>query len=554
MTTQKDYLGPYNFFNFCRENKLLLISTLVAMGFTYGILLFHTPIGIDTEYAMSLYNNRIARWYSQGGRFGIDLLNLLFFIKEFNPYTCAFFALNFIYLGTIAWCYLISIFSKEKLNAYLIPFALLFITSPVWTEQFYFLMMAAETSLVVLLCPITILFLYRGCLENKTYLIILSVILTVLIISIYQTSIAMLLSGFGICFILFEDSSNYDARYYYILAVKIFFAIIFSGVVYCLIVKILTGQIISSYHKSDYILWTKQNFIDSMYNIVLIAKSIFIDTFIQFVKEKQFKHTYGSALLMPMTLLYIIQICRNTFFFSTQKRAMYIFAGFSIPFCIILIPVLGATVPPIRAMYVLPLVISFLPLYLINKRDKKILKQFLAGIMLIFALYQSQISTQLQYSDWQRYNRDVKIAYDIDRMIQDKINNKKNVRIALVGGYTIDNQFNDNFLQGAVIGSSLFEFADRWVDSWNESTRRVACFMRTLGIKYDIVNDKKKMDEAIIMAQDMPCYPANGCVREYNGIVIINLSVKQSLYCNKVIEEHKKNTISHALKTGEINR
>jgi hypothetical protein len=409
--------------------------------------------------------------------------------------------------------------------------------------------MAVGTSFVVLLCPITILLLYRGCLENKTYLIILSVILTVLIISIYQTSIAMLLSGFGICFILFEDNSNYDARYYYILAVKIFFAMIFSVVVYCLIAKIFTGQIISYYHKG-YILWTKQHFI----NIALIAKSIFIDTFIQFVKEKQFKHIYGSALLMPMTLLYIIQICRNTFFFSTQKRAMYIFAGFSIPFCIILLPVLGGTLPPIRAMYVLPLVISFLPLYLINKRDKKTLKQFLAGIMLIFALYQSQISAQLQYSDWQRYNRDVKIAYDIDRMIQDKINNKKNVRIALVGGYAIDNQFNDNFLQGGVIGSSLFEFAARWVDSWYQSPQRVSCFMRTLGIKYDIVNDKKEMDEAIIMSQDMPCYPANGCVREYNGIVIINLSVKQSVYCNKVIEEHKKNTISHALKSGEINR
>jgi hypothetical protein len=105
--------GLSGFLKFCQINILLVVVITAVLFFTYGILLFHTSVGIDTELFLSSRDN-MDRWLLSIGRFGLVFLQRLWSIKEFNPYTASFITLLFFELSAIAWCYLFTTFSKSE--------------------------------------------------------------------------------------------------------------------------------------------------------------------------------------------------------------------------------------------------------------------------------------------------------------------------------------------------------------------------------------------------------------------------------------------------------
>jgi hypothetical protein len=203
------------FCSFCRKNIPLLIAVTVALFFSYGAKLFWYTIGADTERYMMA--NRILfvddamivgpyRWGVQG-RFGLMLLQKLWDIKEFNPYTAFFVAFCFIWLFVVSWCYIIAVFNKSsglRNNAF-IPFALLFMTSPVWAEQFYWVLQAAEVVFIIFLCPYIIYLLYKGLLDNEWGKTIVSAVLIVFITSVYQGIAPLFCCGVLVCFLFYAE-------------------------------------------------------------------------------------------------------------------------------------------------------------------------------------------------------------------------------------------------------------------------------------------------------------------------------------------------------------
>ena len=156
-----------NFCDFCKNNVSLLIATTLILFFCYGIKLFQYSIGIDVEQFM-VDKSGIFGVNISVGRFGSNLLVWLLHIKEFNPFTAFLSTFCLIWLFTISHAYIIAIFCKNTgKNNELIPFALVFASSPIWAEQFYFVHQAREVALMVLLCPYTTYIMFRGFIENK---------------------------------------------------------------------------------------------------------------------------------------------------------------------------------------------------------------------------------------------------------------------------------------------------------------------------------------------------------------------------------------------------
>ncbi|MDR0617352.1 MAG: glucosyltransferase domain-containing protein [Endomicrobium sp.] len=529
---QNNYLlegnGIAEFVNFCEKNKFLLCSTFIVLIFTYGLLVFHATIGVDTELAMTDAWKLSDVVISQG-RFGVALLDMLFFIgRRPTPYSSLVFTMCFMYLASIIWSYLFSVFSKKYDNTYLVLFVLLFLTSTIWTEQFYFSLTAAAVSFAILLCPIIILLLYKGLLENKIFFIILSIALTTLVFSIYQINVSILLSGIGICFILFEDNSSYTAKYYYILALKICLCIALSGIIYFLINWMFINRLFSEYHRAC--MQLTQSFADRIISIISIAKYIFVDAVKETIYGKQLKLVYGSVALLPLTIIYIYQIYKNALKFPINKRILYLFVGAGVPLSSLLIPICLGVLPPVRTTYVISLIVAFLPLYLINSQDSKILKRFIAGIMLIVVVYQFQVSVQLQYFDLWRYNNDVKIAHDINKTIKEKFGNKKDFHLAFVGKEDTRGHFSA-YPVGEMVGRSLFEInTDSMI-----SGQRITSFMQCLGItKYSCLADEDEINEAYEMSESMPCYPQTGYIQKHDGVVVVKLSDSQNVTIKRI--------------------
>jgi len=534
------------FCNFCKYNVPLILAVSVTLFFTYGIRLFWYSIGIDTELFMA-DKAWFLKWHIQTGRFGLALLSKFLFIREFNPFAAFFMAFGMIWLFTISWCYIIAIFSRNTgRNNKLIPFALVFMTVPVWAEMFYFTFMAMETALIIGLCPYVIYLLYKGFLDNEKGKIICAFMLFVFMTSVYQAIVPMFCCGVFACFVLLQEQTDYEPQIYRNLCLKLFITLVGAMAVYFFIDRIIIPvffHIEKSTYVDDMNQWGQVPVRQNIINILLfgyintighipLVQSIIKPLIASHARTGMQAAEYitmlsrvsGNVLLLPVTVLFLVKITavmRKTI--SSGRKLLYMLAGIGIPLCIILLAIMGGNRPPFRSLYALPLAFAFMLFYLIISYKKR-LAAVIACLALLTAVYQAQITAQLFYSDQLRYHEDVRLASALNDLITQVQPDNEKLPVALVGKYQMASVFRTNFLQGEVIGRSFFEG-----DSPEPSgpIKRGLAFMKSLGFYYDLPN-ADQLVQAHKEALMMPAYPDPGCVKRMQDFIVVRIA--ETLY------------------------
>jgi hypothetical protein len=541
-----DYFGVekvsfMGFRDFCKKNLPLLGTVTFALFFTYGIKLVCYSIGVDTDLFMADRLSMLKRDV-QVHRFGLNVLRSISFIHEYNPIISFFIAFCLIWLFALSWCYVIAVFGKNTgRNNKLIPFALLFMTMPVWAEQFYFVFQAAETSLMVFICPYVIYLLYRGFLENRTKDVLCGFILLVLMISVYQAIVPLFCAGVFACFVLLRENSNHEPYIYRLLCLRLFITLIAALAVYFFLDYIFATFIFKVERLATYTAYNvfkRESLKNGIMRILLYGylitvghiapiRALIEPIMAQFansgargvIQMSARSQIIGNIFLLPTAICFIIQIGK------TVKRKMvvgngslYMLAGIGIPLSIMFFSIMAGNVPPVRAMYVLPFAWAFMVFYLIGK-CKKTVASVITCFALFISFYQAQITAQLFYSDYLRYQADVHLALELDRHILQIQNDDKNLPIAFVGIY--EPQFTTNFLRGDALGKSCFAFINQ-LDSL-DSSRRSLAFMKSLGINYDTPN-QNQMNNAIETAAAMPEWPAAGSIKRLEEVIVVKLS------------------------------
>jgi hypothetical protein len=533
------------FCNFCRNNIPLIITVSITLFFTYGIRLFWHSIGHDTELFMADKSGML-KWSMAIGRFGNALLSKLWYIKEFNPYTAFFTAFCLIWFFTISWCYIIAIFSRDTVrNNKLIPFALLFMTMPVWAEQFYYLLQAAENALIISLCPYIIYLLFKGFLDHEKGKIICAFILLVFITSVYQAVTPLFCCGVFACFVLLQEYSEYDPRVYRRLCLKLFITLVSSLAVYFFIDRIIIPAVFHV-ERSSYLdnmnAWGQKSIRENIINLFLFVYTLTVGhiPLVQNIMNPIIaRHAWagmqaaeffgtvsrisGNVLLLPATVIFLIKITivmRNTI--PSGRRLLYMLAGIGIPLCSIIMALMGGSWPPMRSHYALPFASAFMLFYLIRIFKKKT-ALIVTCLSLLVAVYQAEITAQLFYSDQIRYNEDVRLANELNNLIMQVQPRNRKLPVALIGQYQITSRFHANFLQGDTIGRSVFGLAK---DHYG-TTGRGLSFMRSLGINFDMPGENQ-IKQAFKEAVSMPSYPDPGCVRRMHDYIVVRIS--ETLY------------------------
>ena len=491
-----------SFRNFCKNNIPLLVITAIILFFCYGIKLFQYSIGIDTEFFMADKADMI-KWALQIGRFGHAFFEWLLHTKGFNPFTTFLSTFCLIYLFTISWCYIIAVFSKntDRNNAF-IPFAIVFISSPIWAEQFYFVTQSTEVALMVLICPYAIYLLFKGFLAHETGKIIFAFFLLILMISVYQAMVPFFCCGIFICFLLLLKTSDYEPLIYRNLCFKLLATLVGAMIVYSIIDRILIPSVFGI-EKSQYFdsmnLWGKIPVKENINRILLMLAGIL-----------SIGNIFGNILILPIAVFFMVKVIK------CKRQFIYIFIGICVPLSIMFLAILGGNVVPLRAMYVLPLAVAFMFFFLIETCSKKV-ASVVVILALLTAVYQAQITAQLFYSDQMRYNEDVRLAYEICDMII-KTYPDNNLPVAIIGQYRIAEKFQANFLQGEVIGHSFFEHQAMA----GEVIGRSLSFMRTLGINFNAPNNEQ-IQQALNEARFMPPYPHPLCVKKLPNVIVVRL-------------------------------
>jgi len=496
-----------NFCDFCKNNIPLLIATALALFFCYGIKLFQYSIGIDTEGFME---NKLLyfKLLISIGRFGLSFLMWPLNLKGFNPFTAFFCTFCLIWLFTISHAYIIALFCKNtgKNNA-LIPFALVFISSPIWAEQFYFVQQAREVALMVLLCPYTIYIMFKGFIDNKKSKMVFAFLSLIFMTSVYQAIVPFFCCGVFICFMLFLETSDYEQKFYRNLCLKIFAILICAMVVYGMIDRIILYIL----NMEKFVTWGQGERISIKHHIsnsLLFAYTITIGDWSKIL---------GSTLLLPLALLFIIKsidIARKKF--TSDKKILYIIASIGIPLSIMFLVIVGGVRPPIRAIYVLPLAFAFMFFFLIKNYSNKY-RIAVVCFALLTAAYQAQITAQLLYSDQLRYNEDVRLVYEIRDVIVKTSPSNENLPVVIIGSYNTEEKFhaNANFIQGETMGHSLL--------GSNLVTERGLMLMNILGIHFNFPN-REQTERATYEAAYMPSYPNSGFVKKLPDVIVVKLS------------------------------
>jgi hypothetical protein len=317
----------------------------------------------------------------------------LLHINEFNPFTAFASTFCLIWLFTISYCYIIAIFQqKTDKNYALIPFALVFITSPIWAEQFYFALQSTEVALTILLCPYAIYFLFRGLIYNEIGKVVFAFLSLILMVSVYQATVVLFVGGTFACFMLLIETSDSKLQTCRGLCLKIFVVLISAMVIYTIIDKLLIPFVFNiekSFYFEDMNKWGKIPIKENFLRILLFAYTVSVGTISQIQNiagpiiasnagiEKanaiaNYSRVFGNILLLPITVLFIIQVVYIARKRITYNRFLYILAGILVPLSIMFLALAGGNKPPMRAMYILPFAFAFMFFFLIKTYSKKI--------------------------------------------------------------------------------------------------------------------------------------------------------------------------------------
>lgn len=558
----------HDFCNFCKKNTTLLIVTTIALLFSYSGKFALYTIGYDTN-VFWLSKNTFFDWNASTGRFGTLILQKLFWIGEFNPNAKFFIALCFLWLATISWCFIISVFNNNvSKNIRLIPFALIFLTMPIWAEQFYFVFEAAEFAFAIFLCPWIVYLLINGFLTNHNKQVLLSCLFLVFVMFVNQAITTLFISGSAICLFLLLKNKKSDSSYI-MLCFKLLLVLIGALITYFALNQLalvyglrLLG---ANYMPNDYLLSTIGWYIyrTPMFNSFLrILVYIVVccgympqrlPYFIETVNPSFYAcgmHTpqalleltkaFGNPLLLPAISLFIIQtikISRDRK--DDTERWLTLLIGIIIPISgFSLLILLGGRFLT-RAMWALPLVSAFMFFYLLDVyKNKKTLYVACFILALIISIRQAQITAQLFYTDYLRYMADVRLAHEIDRTIS-QMDFDRQLPVVFIGRYKLPYQ--KNLLYGDAIGRSMFDamfdiiepsgFKDPKEKDPMEFVEHKRVFMHTIGInlgsKWSWPNDEersKQMKIANDIAVSMPAYPKDDYIKQNKGLIVIKLS------------------------------
>jgi hypothetical protein len=509
----KEKISISGFLNFCRANMLLIAAITFAVFCTYGIKLWFYSIGIDTELIMAGYGAGGTNTGATMGRWGGDILGKffgLFQIKEINPWLGYFLGFCLFWLVVIEWCYFINIFSnKQGENDSLIPFAVVSATMQVWIEMFYF--PGWNTQFMLFLCPIITYLLYKGFLDDEKLKVITGFVILLLLVSTYQSMLLLFCIAVFIAFILFQENSDYDKKLYGFLCLKLFICLTAALFLY-----FIGNSIVLKMHGTQQngyidrmIRWGK----DPVMSNLNAIKNYFFNLMLGRSRITSFNY------LLPAVLLFLVRtVHTGVHRIKKGRRTLFILAAFGVPLTFCVLPIAGAYSPPLRSQYALPFALGFMLYYLVT-HYKKFFSAIVFVAAIVIAMFQAQIGSQMYYSDYMRYQEDVRLAGDFARLLVPFEDNGNTIPVAFVGKIRAAGKFKRNYIEGEIVGRSFWGLQGAWTSSPIDGLS----FMRTIGLNYPFPNELQ-LNAALQAAQYMPSYPAEGCIARLDDVIVFKLS------------------------------
>lgn len=497
--------------HFIYRNRWCFFLFGVVFFLYFSPYLHNDAIGIDTwmfvDYPGSLHN-----WLDIG-RQGGALLHRLLTRPIFSLY----------YVQAIAFIlYIFAMVSYAKVFQEIadVPawqscfFFSIAMIHTVWVEQFYFTLQLCEMAIGMLLIPWIIRLVFFG---KKMITYIGAGMLLVLILSIYQSLAIVYIACVVTCYLLSQRThmcENNKKGLTCDVKLGCKFAVVFC--VAYIVNALITKKFFSS---SDYLTGQVRWGIDSTQEcfnrIASYMKWVFTGT----GSTTFYSWTFTLSLLVALLSLIIFLVEQKA---SLADCIIYIF-GFvvlqSTPF---LLTIYGGTYTVYRAQITLPVAVAcnvLMALTFYKRPDKRyMLIMILAGLCILGN--HAYTAGQLEYTWSYVRNQDEQRAYQIIDKLK-SVSQGTDKPVAFIG------YFNSNLNNACIIGEAthMSVFTHGWSHPipYFTITQTIPGYLKTFGFEMKPL-EGSRMQDARRSAIDMPSWPADGCIKEFDDYIVVKLA------------------------------
>lgn len=488
-------------------------------------------IGIDTEDLIHLERNFYGGWLGTG-RQGLVFLKYILGSLCFNPYFAGAMTLVLFTLAVSSFFLLWdrvggrSGETKYGLTAWIFGGAL-WISHPIFVEQFYFSLQSMEICLcfVMTAAALYLSFLWVESQKCRGNMILPAAAVALLLVTFSSYQVLVVLYIFGVVTVLLIQSlaalRENNAVPAGILWRKIgFYTALFMT---AFIVNMVITKLFFS--TSDYlqqqILWGRGAFPDNMRNIRNHVRQTLTG-------EGSIFYHCSCGLLCVLSFILLLAVLKGHRGQKKSSLMMTVFLYLTVTATPFIMTVVIGGAPVVRSQLILPVMTGFLAYLNITLLRQAVFSKgvvtqgaaaALALICVAGSVEQARITGALYYTDRCRYEQDAAVARQLIMRLQEV--NYWNVPVVVVG--SLEFEPNNACVQGEIIGKSFFDYDTEVepLDYW--STRRILGFFHTLGAEYEQL-PADRMEEALECSTYMGLWPEDNSVQLWDDFVVIKLS------------------------------
>lgn len=513
-----------SFFSYAQQTKTLRWFIGLSIVFLYGIRLTQGDIFVDSDIMLTDPQNLIFSWYGHQ-RFGLVFTKQLFSLTRLLPFQQNALFLLTDFLLALGICFCLFEWSGRsgcyRTGAFL--FAGIFLTAPVFAEQFLFVLQAFESAVAMLLCVLTSYCSGRWIYDRGSMLwALLAVIFMTWAFGSYQAYpafyIALVLLSYIIVYIHRESSCGLREG---LMHAGLFLAGFTASQLFSRLVCTLAGA--SSSYVESMFSWGIQDLETCIAGIREDFYRIYRGTWPLFFSR------YFLQAGMAASVLALYHGWKK----KSRKFPCFLLALILLSITPVLITLITATPQPIRGQMTYPLVWASYILLLYTglaslSSDRNIICFFRkagCGAMvfgtILLGWRQGIHMSQLWETAHEQYVSD---AFTANRMYEDICrtadrSDMEHCKVVFVG--TRAAKLGGSPVIGDVIGHSFFE--------WDASSSigvslRVNTFFETLGLFME-VPAPEDYEYALELCAGRPVWPASDSVfLTEEGIVVVKLS------------------------------
>ena len=502
-----------DFKDYCVRKPLRVLAVYLIFVALFGMWTFHHMVTFDAEGFFSIENG--AKWYEQWmtlGRWGFVALKRVLRVTAINPYFSTGLFILLFPMSALVWSFALERWAEDERPGWVaVLFCTLFLSHPVWAQQFAYRNQMEVMSVALVLAPVGMLQLGEFLDGRGRSFGIGAIAVASFLFGCYQSFIFVYVEA--VCILLFlRLRSGRVERPWRELVWCI--AVVVMGFALCTVIgKVVvfaSGVSADSSYLSDQFMWGKRGVLENLRQILTYIKhSAFGDGI-----------HYGVTFAVEAAALLGVLISMFRRGHDHMGFAALVMLGIlASPF---VLEVVTAGDVVIRSQFAFVLALAFLGAFeldlvagvLAARHEGALTALAVAAVALAAVVFQAQQQTRLLYTDVRTMDKDHETMTQIYYQAMAH-GARPGDALCLVGG--LNTRETDDLTEGEVIGYSYFEVSNDY------GPGKTIEAMQAYGFDVTIPT-REQMDAAEAERDSLNAWPSSGSLAVHDGYYVARLS------------------------------